>query len=139
MGADTNPSLQEMQVSPQFNVEVGNAPEWYNNFLQVQQGETPRRGFSVGNITLGDQVLGKLKVMVKLTGEETDASPTFYLGARMDYSDLRLEKDKGFNPPNEAATMATLLKREGIKVRFSTNKSKQQLVLLEDGGVQSAG
>lgn len=119
-----------------LSVDVIDVPIWFDTFQNIQKGELPRRGFTVGQATFNDEVAKDLRVTVRVVGGEKDEGVLFGLSARIGYSDLRLAKDAGFTTTGQAVKIAKLLRKQGNIVKFETTRSGQQIILLERDGVR---
>lgn len=121
-----------------FAVEVRNPASWFDTFKQVQQGELPRRGFTVGRAEFNDDTAQDLRCAVRVTGGEKDPAALYDIEAKMAYSPSRLEKDGGFHPVGDTIKIADQLRERGVKVRFKTAPDGQQALFLEKGTVKGA-
>jgi ATP-dependent 26S proteasome regulatory subunit len=126
----------ERAASKPLSVETIDAPAWFDTFRDIQKGELPRRGFTVGKATFNDEVIKELRATVKVVGGEKDQGVLLGLSATMDYSDVRLEKDAGFTPTGDAVKIAKNLREQGNTVKFETTSSGQQAIILEKDGVR---
>ncbi|MBI5452220.1 AAA family ATPase [Candidatus Gottesmanbacteria bacterium] len=129
------PSPEAVAVRP-FSVRVQESNTWYDTFSQAQKGELPRRGFTVGKISLNDEVASELSCIAKITGGEKDPKVAYMLAGQMGYSDARLQKDKGFNTTGEVVKVARLLREKGIGVKFDTSASGTQIMILKKDDLQ---
>lgn len=125
----------EQTASKPLSIEAIDAPAWFGTFQDVQKGELPRRGFTVGQTTFDDEVAKGLRATVRVVGGEKDQGVSFGLSATMDYSDARITKDAGFTPTGDAVKIATNLREKGNTVKFETTRSGQQIINLEKDGV----
>jgi|GEM_PF-4127100 len=125
----------EKPAESRFSVEVNNPNTWLDTFKQVQQGELPRRGFTLGKVETNDQVSSSVSCAVQVLGGEKDDKVSYSLDAQINYSDDRLQKDGGFNTTGEAVKIAKVLREQGAKVKFATTYDGQQMMILEKDGV----
>jgi len=121
-----------------FTTEVINPDGWYDDFKKAQQGDLPRKGFTVGHILLEDEVAQDIRCTVKILGKEKDPSVSFTLQAELDYSDERQEQDGGFNMTGYSVRIANDLREKGTEVKFDTNKFGQQIMYLRKNGIRVA-
>ncbi len=128
----------EKPAEKRFGVEVQQPASWLGTFKQIQQGELPRRGFTLGKMATGDEVSSDVRCAVRVLGGEKDDKVTYSLDAQIDYSDARLQKDGGFNTTGEAVKIAKALRERGVKVKFDTSPQGQQIMILEKDGVKCA-
>lgn len=126
----------EMGMTTPFIVKVQHPESWYSTFSQAQQGDLPRRGFSLGKVNLNDEVASELSCIAKITGGEKDSKVSYMLAGKLSYSDARLQKDQGFNTTGEVVKVARLLREKGIGVKFDTSSSGTQIMILEKDGLK---
>ncbi len=122
------------EVQKPFRVEVQQPEAWFDTFKQVQEGELPRRGFTVGKVEFNDGLLANLRCSVRVMGQEKDPEIIYNLEGRMNYSPKRLEKDGGFHPVGVVVKIAKRLREQGVNVKFKTLENGQQLMFIDKDG-----
>lgn len=139
--ADVTATLQRVAQPEQasakpFEVEAEKPEAWFDTFKQAQQGELPRRGFSIGEENLGDGNFQNVRTDIKVVGKEDAKQINFLLTSTFNYPVERIMADGGFHSVGTLVKIADSLRSKGVKIKFGVDRDGLQVLTLSKDGVE---
>ncbi|MBI2051852.1 ATP-binding protein [Candidatus Roizmanbacteria bacterium] len=134
--APVHPLQKENVVAERpFSVEARKPETWFNTFKQTQDGQLPKKEFSVGKVELNDAIAKDINSVVSILKSGKEGGVSFILGADLDYSEKFLKETGGYNSTGVAVKTANALREKGVKIKFDVNSDRQQILFLEKDGL----